>query len=197
MSTLVKPAMRDHIFVWSLFCLFCMTSVFFEHSESLPVLVTCSLRLWALSKERCCFNFSCFLYRYEAKVTAKGKKAMGGGRGGAIREKGGGSREASRHTSWINKSNQWLSPHLKVLGRLKQKCLKSWNICQTGWANTVRITTEEMSAAPGPKWVLSNCCFLENHNSQLLNFDSVLSLWGRSPEKSPAGSFFFNICFSK
>lgn len=84
---------------------------------------------------------------------------------------------SSKNTSWINKSNQWLCPHLKVLGRLKQNRLKLWNICQQGWANTVRIITEEMSAAVGPKRPLSdrldehsNCCFLEIK-------DPIAELW--------------------
>lgn len=113
-----------------------------------------------------------------------------------MREEGRGSREASRHTSWINKSNQWLCPHLKVLGRLKHKCLKSWNICQQGWANTVRITTQESSAAVGPKRLLSdsNCCFLEI---------TIPSCWTLSPcylcEAKALRNHrqvHFSICFS-
>lgn len=79
---------------------------------------------------------------------------------------------SSKNTSWINKSNQWLCPHLNVSGRLKQN-LKLWNICQQGWANTGSIITEETTAAVGPKPPLSdsldqptNRCCLENqrHN---------------------------------
>lgn len=117
------------------------------------------------------------VHRFYAKVTVKNRRA-GEWKGRSEEDnEGGGEGYSSKNTSWINKSNQWLCPHLKVLGRLKQNLLKSWNICQQGWANTVRIITEEMSAAVGLKQPLSdrldlhsNCCFLEIK-------DPIAELW--------------------
>lgn len=129
------------------------------------------------------------------------------GRGGREQDnEGGGEGHSSKNTSWINKSNQWLCAHLKVSGRLKQNRLKLWNICQQGWANTVRIITEEMSAAVGPRRPLSdrldshsNCCFLEIKDPiaelWFLAEGRYVYLWGQSSEKRPSGSFFVLFLF--